>query len=168
MDGTLSETEEVVEDPDDDSVVTETKDRRWRSASSARARRSLERAGDGQLRAQGGEHEGPVRMVGGKTIEGHLQDGDLVGVDIPRHCSSKPRSLASTAATSRSVSSRSAARASSVEEGAAKGGVPGLALGGAEPDGQVDAERRIGVAELGVEVKGLGVVSQGVGGGESG
>ena len=35
-----------------------------------------------------------------------------------------------------------------------------MALGGAEPDGQVDAQDRIGVVGLGVEVEGLGVVAQ--------
>ena len=58
--------------------------------------------------------------------------------------------------------------ASGVEERVAKGGVAGLALGGAEPDRQVDAEDRIGVVGLGVEVEGLGVIAQGVGGGERG
>ena len=53
-----------------------------------------------------------------------------------------------------------------VEEGVAEGGVAGLALGGAEPDGEVDAQDRIGVVGLGVEVEGLGVVAQGVAGGE--
>ena len=48
-----------------------------------------------------------------------------------------------------------------VEEGVAEGGVAGLALGGAEPDGQVDAQDRIGVVGLGVEVEGLGVVARG-------
>ena len=41
-----------------------------------------------------------------------------------------------------------------------------MALGGAEPDGQVDAQGRVGVVGLGVEVEGLGVVAEGVGGGE--
>ncbi len=56
--------------------------------------------------------------------------------------------------------------AGGVEERVAEGGVSGLALGGAEPDGQVDAQDRIGVVGLGVEVEGLGVVAEGVGGGE--
>ena len=57
--------------------------------------------------------------------------------------------------------------ASGVEERVAKGGVAGLALGGAEPDGQVESEDRIGVVGLGVEVEGLGVVAQGVGRGRA-
>ena len=42
---------------------------------------TLEGTPVGELRAQGGEHERPVRVVGGEPIEGHLQDLDLVGVD---------------------------------------------------------------------------------------
>ncbi len=41
-----------------------------------------------------------------------------------------------------------------------------MALGGAEPDGQVDAQGRIGVVGLGVEVERLGVVAEGVGRGQ--
>ena len=70
----------------------------------------LERAAVGEFRTQGGEHEGPVGMVGGEPVEGHLQDLDLVGVDDSAAAEDQPRSLARAAATRRSVSSRSAAR----------------------------------------------------------
>ena len=42
---------------------------------------ALERAAVGELRAERGEHERPVGVVGGEPVEGHLQDLDLVGVD---------------------------------------------------------------------------------------
>ena len=45
------------------------------------------------------------------------------------------------------------------EEGLAELGVPGLALGDTEPDGEVECEQRIGVIGLVVEVEGLGVVA---------
>src|SRR6202050_3188543 len=40
------------------------------------------------------------------------------------------------------------------------GGVPGLSLGGAESNRQIDSQYRIGVGREAVEVKGLGVVAQ--------
>jgi hypothetical protein len=52
------------------------------------------------------------------------------------------------------------------EEGLAELGVPGLALGDAEPDAQVHVDQRIQMRRLAVEVEGLGVVAQGVAGGE--
>ena len=58
--------------------------------------------------------------------------------------------------------------AGGVEERVAEGGVAGLALGGAEPDREVEPEDRIGVVGLGVEVEGLGVVAERVGRGERG
>ena len=50
-----------------------------------------------------------------------------------------------------------------------EGGLAGLALGRAEPDGQVDPEHRVGRGRPRAQsVEGLGVVPQGVGGGQRG
>ena len=128
---------------------------------------TFERAPVGELRAQGGEHERPVGVVGGEPIEGQLQDLDLVGVDGAaggEHAPVVGQGGGHEALGVAEVGGPS----SGVEEGVAEGGVAGLALGGAEPDGQVDAEDRIGVVGLGVEVEGLGVVAEGVAGGEGG
>jgi len=43
-----------------------------------------------------------------------------------------------------------------------------LALRGAEPDGQVESEDRIGVVGLSVKVEGLGVIAQSIAGSERG
>ena len=106
-------------------------------------------------------------MVGGEAVEGQLQDLDLVGVDgasgrehaavVGEGGGDEPVGVAEVGGP-----------AGGVEERVAEGGVAGLALGGAEPDRQVDAQDRIGVVGLGVEVEGLGVVAEGVGGGEGG
>ena len=50
----------------------------------------------------------------------------------------------------------------------AKGRVSGLALGGAEADGQIESEGRIGVVGLSVEVESLAVVAERVGRSERG
>ena len=74
--------------------------------------------------------------------------------------------MARAAATSRFGVTEVDSLASSGEKRVAKGGVPGLALGGAEPDGQIEPEDWIGVGDLGVEVEGLGVVAESVGRGQ--
>ena len=136
-------------------------------ASSASAWRRSSGLPVGELRAQGGEHERPVGVVGGEPIEGHLQDLDLVGVDGADGGEHAP--VVGQGGGHEPVGvTEVGGPASGVEEGVAEGGVAGLALGGAEPDGQVEPEDRIGVVGLGVEVEGLGVVAQGVGGGERG
>ena len=128
---------------------------------------TLEGAPVGELRTQGGEHERPVGVVGGEPIEGHLQDLDLVGVDGAAGREDAPVVGQGGGHEALGVT-EVGGPASGVEERVAKGGVSGLALGGAEPDGQVDAQDRIGVVGLGVEVEGLGVVAEGVAGGEGG
>ena len=94
-----------------------------------------------------------------------LQDLDLVGVDGPAVREEAPVVGQGGGHEALGVT-EVGGPSSGVEEGVAEGGVAGLALGGAEPDGQVDAQDRIGVVGLGVEVEGLGVVAEGVGGGE--
>ncbi len=126
---------------------------------------TLEGAAVGELRAQGGEHERPVRIVGGEPIEGHLQDLDLVGVDGAAAGEHAP--VVGQGGGHETVGVTEVGGPSrGVEEGLAEGRVSGLALGGAEPDRQIDPEDRVGVVGLGVEVEGLGVVAEGVGGGE--
>ena len=123
---------------------------------------SFEGAAVGQLCAQGGEHERPVGGAGGEAVEGHLQDLDLVGVDdtgsagrapvVGQGGGDEPVGVAEVGGPARGV-----------EQRLTKGGVAGLALGGAEPDREVESEDRIGVGGLGVEVEGLGVVAERVG-----
>ena len=105
---------------------------------------TLETAAVGELGAELGEHEGSRRVVGGESIEGQLQDLDAVGVDGAggwRTCPGcwrgrRPRGVRCH---------RGRRPAGGVEEGVTERGVAGLALRGAEPDGQVDAEDRIGI-----------------------
>ena len=126
---------------------------------------TLEGTPVGEFRAQGREHERPAGVVCGKPIEGHLQDLDLVDVDVASGREEAP--VVRQGGGDETVGVIEVGGPSgSVEERVAEGGVSGLALGGAEPDGQVDAQRRIGVVGLGVEVEGLGVVAEGVGRGE--
>ena len=132
------------------------------SASACRRSRGLPMR---EFRTQGGEHERPIGVVRGQPVEGHLQDLDLLGVDgtggaeeaavVGQGGGHEPLGVTEIGGP-----------ASSAEERVAKGGVSRLALGGAEPDGQVDAEDGIGVGGLGVEIERLGVVAQRVGGGE--
>ena len=61
---------------------------------------------------------------------------------------------------------KSSSPASCIEQGLAIVRVAGLALGSTEPDGEFKSEDGLVVVSLGVEVEGLGVVAEGVGGGE--
>ena len=101
----------------------------------------------------------------GEPFEGQLQDLDLVVVGGQGIGERAPVVGQGGARQARGVT-EVGGPSSSIEEGLAEGGVSRLALGGAEPDGQVDAEDRIGVLGLGVEVEGLRVVAESVGGGE--
>ena len=137
-------------------------------ASSARARRSLEGAAVGQFRTQGGEHEGPVGTFGGKPIEGHLQGGDLVGVDIPH--TGHPASVVGQHRRHQPLGVMEVRRPSRTCRGGCRerrGPRSGAGRCRARWSGRGRATGS-GAAEPGVEVQGLGVVAQSVGGGESG
>ena len=100
-------------------------------------------------------------LSAGKPTEGQLQDLDLLCIDgtgaaeeptVVRHGGGhEALGVTEVCRPSRRF-----------EEGVARGGVTRLALGGTEPDGQVDAQDGIGVGGLGVEVEGLGVVAKSV------
>ena len=126
---------------------------------------SFERTSVGKLRTECGEHERPISIVGGKPVESKLQYLDFVGVDDTG--GAEPASVVGQGGgheSLRVVEIGSPAR--SPDEGVAKRGVPRLALGGSQPDGKVEREDRVRVGGLGVEVEGLGVVTQCIGGGE--
>ena len=142
--------------PDDSAMARASSARAWRRSSGLPWASSEHRVASTSARSG---------SPAGKPVEGHLQDLDLVGVDGPD--GAEEAAVVGQGGGHQSLGVAEIGRpASSVEEGVAKGRVTRLALGGAEPDGQVDAEDRIGVVGLGVEVEGLGVVAQGVGGGE--
>ena len=144
-------------------VASSPESERWHGLVGQRIRDG--RAPESEFLTQGGEHERPVRIVGGEPVEGQLQDLDLVGVDGAD--GAEPTPVVGQGGGHQTLGvTEVGGPASSIEEGVAKGGVSRLALGGAEPDGQVDAQHWIGVGGLGVEVEGLGVVAQGVGGSE--
>ncbi len=84
-------------------------------------------------------------------IEGQLQDLDLVGVGLATPREDAPGVRQGGGDETVGVTDVGGP-AGGVEEGVAEGGVSGLALGGAEPDGQVDAQGRIGVVGLDVEL----------------
>ena len=50
--------------------------------------------------------------------------------------------------------------ATRVEKGLAVGGIPGLTLGGAEADGQIDPHHGVGFVDLGEDLERLGVIMQ--------
>ena len=104
-------------------------------------------------------------MPVGEPVERRLQDLDLLGVDDPDVAVKAP--IVGQGSGHEPVGvAEVGGLASGVEERLAEGGVTGLALGGAEPDGQIEPEDRIGVGGLWVEVEGLRVVAQGVGRGQ--
>ncbi len=123
---------------------------------------ALEWGSVGEFLAQIGQYERPVGVAGRETFERGLQDGDLVGIDDTEDA--EEATIVGERGGHESVRVTEVGRSvSSVEERVAKRRVTRLALRGAEPDGQVDAEDRIRVGGLGVEVEGLGVVAKGVG-----
>ena len=148
-------------------VASSPEDRAMARASSASAWRRSRLLAVGELGAEGGEHEGRAGSSVGSRSRASSRISTLSASTVPA-VENMPRLLARAAATSRSVSPRSAARRAASRRVSRKAGSPGLALGGAEPDGQVDAQDRIGVVGPGVEVEGLGVVAEGVAGGERG
>jgi hypothetical protein len=109
-----------------------------------------------ELPTQAGEHERAVGLARREPLECQLQDRDLVGVDGSHNLpvvgqgrgDESPRVTELGGPPGR------------VEEGVAKGGVAGLVLGGAEPDREVDAEGRVGVGGLGVEIECVGEVAE--------
>ena len=115
----------------------------------------------GELRTQGREHERPVGAAGGKQLEGHLEDFDLVGID-DSDGAVEPTIVGQRGGHQSLGVAEVGCPASGVEEGVAKCGISDLALGRAEPYAQVDCQERIGVCRLGVEVEGLCVVAEGV------
>src|ERR1700721_2673846 len=100
-------------------------------------------------------------MVRRDPIEGQLQDLDLASID---HSGvAEPTSVVGQGSTYESVSFTEIDRPScSVHESVAIRRISGLALGSTEPNGQIDPDRWIGIAELRIELEGLGVVLQGV------
>ena len=121
----------------------------------------------GQLCAEGGEHERPVGGARDEAVEGGLQDLDPVGVDDTG--SAEEPSVVREGGGDEPVGvAEVGGPACRVEERLTMVGVAGLALGGAEPDREVESEDRVGVGGLGVEVEGLGVVAERVGGSERG
>ena len=101
----------------------------------------------------------------GEADQGGLQDLKLVGVDDTD--GTEQAAIVGQCGGHQPVGvAQGGGSAGSVQEGVAEGGVPGLALGGAEPDRQVDTHHGVGVQGLGMEVEGLGVVVQGVRRGE--
>ena len=154
-----------VEDADDGGVVADGAGEGDRLVGEVLA--TLEVAGEGELGAEGGEQQGPGWVVAGDSLERELEDVDPVAVDdagggvqalvVGEGGGGEPVGVAEVGGLS-----------GGGEEGLAELGVPGLALGDAEPDAQVHVEQRVGLGALLVEVEGLGVVAQGVAGGEGG
>ena len=115
-----------------------------------------------EFRAQGRKHERPVGVFCGKPIEGHLQDLDLFGVE-GTDGTDHPPVVGKGGGGEPLPFTEVGCPASGTEERVAKRGVARLALSGAEPDGQVESDHRIGVGGLCVEIECLGVMTQGVG-----
>ncbi len=153
---------DIVEDPHDDRVDAASFGDGERFVGEGLA--AIERAAVGELCAQDREHERPVGVISGETLECHLQDLDLVGVDgtnrreesavVGQGGSHEPFGVAEVG--------RPPGRA---DKRVPKHWIAGLALRGAEPDRQVEPEGWI-VVVLGVELEGLGVVAQRIGGSE--
>ena len=134
--------EDVVEDAHDGGVVAGGFGERESLVGQRLA--TFERAPVGEFRTQGGEHGRPVGVVWGEPIEGQLEDLHFVGVDGAgrrEHASVVGQGGGHKALGVAELASPS----SGVEEGVAKGWISRLALGRAEPDGQVDAQDRIRV-----------------------
>ncbi len=117
-----------------------------------------------QLGAQGAEEQRPRRVIDRELVEGQFEELDPVRVDVgPREHAAgvgqggdgEPLGVTLLHGLPRRV-----------EERFAEPGLPGLALGDAEPDGQVEAEDRIGGRGPSVEVECVDVVVEGVVGGE--
>ena len=130
----------MVEDPHDDGVVTRRLGHAQGLVSEGLA--AFKWAPEGEFRTQGREYERPIRAVRRKPIDGQLQDCDLVGVD---GTGANTRPVVGQGGGHKAFGVTQVGRpARSAEEGVAKSGVPGLALGGAQPDRQVDAQNRSG------------------------
>ena len=83
-----------------------------------------------------------------ESVEGELQDLDLLGVDRPD--GAEPAPVVGQGGGHESLGvAEVGGPACGLEERVAEGGVPRLALGGAEPDGEVEAEDRVGVGACG-------------------
>jgi hypothetical protein len=148
---------DVVEDPHDGGVVT-----RGFGDGDGLVGQSLaafERAAVGKFRTQSGEHERPVGVSAGEPTRAISKTWTLSASMVPTVLKN-PRSLARAAATRRFGVTEISRPPSSTEEGVTKGGVSCLALGGAEPDGQVDTQDGVGVGEPEGRGRGLGVVAE--------
>ena len=123
----------------------------------------LERAAVGELVAQGGEEQSPFVLSSSAIVSRTISNSATFSSSTTPSELNSPRSLASAAATRRSVSPRSAARRAAARRVCPVGRLAGQALGGPQPDGQVETQHRVGVGDLGIEIEGLGVVAEGVG-----
>jgi hypothetical protein len=115
--------------------------------------------------AQGGEYQNPVGIICRDSIQRELQDLDLFGIEgsgggVPASVVGQRGSHQLVVVTEICGPARSA------EQRLAKGGVSRLALRGSNPNGQVDAQHEIGIRGPTAEVECLGVVAQGVSGGQ--
>ena len=129
---------------------------------------AFERAAVRELRAQRGEHERPVGMVGRRGGRGPVSRTSTLSVSIDADAAG-PAPVVGQGGGDEPVGVAEVGRpARGVEERLAKRRVAGLALRGAEPDREVEPEDRVGVVGLGVEVERLRVVAQRVGRGERG
>ena len=126
---------------------------------------ALERAAVGEFRTQGGEHERPVGVVGGERSRAISRTSTLSASVAPTALK-KPRSLARAAATSRSVSPRSAARRAASRSVSRKAGSPVWRWAVPSPMARSSPRTGSGSSACGVEVEGLGVVAEGVGRGQ--
>jgi hypothetical protein len=100
-------------------------------------------------------------VIIGKMCQSQFQDLDLGSVDVPDGTDHAP--IVGEGGGHEPVSgSEVRCPTRSIEEGVAKRRITGLALGRAYPDRKVNAEYRIGVGCLRVEVESLGVVKKGI------
>ena len=137
-DGTWSGRSDVVEDPHDDRIVAGSLGDG--EASSAKSLAAIERAAVGELRTQGGEHKRPIGIVAGSRSRATPETSTLSASIAPTRC--RPTAVVGQGGGhQRSVSPRRPPGAQR-RGGCRERRVAGLALGGAEPDGQI--ERRTG------------------------
>ena len=154
----------VVQDADDDRIVGGAF--RDRQGLVGQRPPALEGAPDHDLEAVGREDQCAIGIVAGDACEGLLEDGDPVGVDGTEVAEQPPVCCERGGNEARSVTvfDRTSGCA---QKGVAKGGLAQLALGGAEPDLEVDGQDRIVLVALREQLEGVRVVAQRVRGREA-